>query len=580
MNKTAILLILCAASFHYVCAERYAILVGNSTASGNFSPLKYVENDLNLLQGILGDFCGFEKQRVLTLYNGTPADLDKMLSEVAAGMSKTGNNMFLFYYSGHADQANLKMGGSLYPLASLKEKLTAFPSDIRIGIFDACQSGSFTQIKGGTLDEPFLFRDDGKTKGQVILCSSSINENAQEFDAYGNSVFTFHFVNALRGSGDLSGDGKVTLSEAYQYAYNHTLSSTAGSSGGIQHPSYQFRIQGEGDIVLADLNVRICGIMLGADVTGNVTIFNEKSNVVADLAKERNSAIMLALNPGAYRVVKTNVETRTQASVLVNDRSITHLKSGEFSSIPSSENGQKGNSQRRMLQAGISVFGALEKTDFSSLKSDVQGLFKDYNSFSIDPTFSFPRNVINAGVTFEVIARNNYEGHIGFGIFNFSNSLDYHGTRLNEFDNKTYGCKLHTEYSFSAVTTDFGTGYRFSNGYLKNVYCGVGIVIYEIRFELNSRFTYSLFNMETSGNQVSSGSLGVPYIAAGYTWPFSRFCDIGTKLRYRYQKSPSELDNGSGEVFAASEVLPLHYNFKGIDACLFINFHFTINKTE
>ena len=232
-----------------------------------------------------------------------------MLSEVSAGMVKTKNNMLLFYYSGHADQASLKMGGHDIRSMSLKEKLTSFPSDIRIGIFDACQSGSFTRIKGGTLDEPFLFRDDGKTKGQVILCSSSINENAQESDVYGNSIFTFHFVNALRGSGDVSGDGKVTLSEAYQYAYNHTLSSTAGSSGGIQHPSYQFRIQGEGDIVLADLNIRSCGIMLDADLTGNVTIFNEKSSVVADFEKERNSAIMIALNPGTYRVIKTSGET-------------------------------------------------------------------------------------------------------------------------------------------------------------------------------------------------------------------------------------------------------------------------------
>ena len=63
---------MCAACFHHAFAERYAVLVGNSTASGNFSPLKYVENDLTLLQGILGDFCGFEKQRVLDALQRLP----------------------------------------------------------------------------------------------------------------------------------------------------------------------------------------------------------------------------------------------------------------------------------------------------------------------------------------------------------------------------------------------------------------------------------------------------------------------------------------------------------------------------
>jgi hypothetical protein len=583
MNRIFLSLLLCAACIQNACAERYAVLVGNSTASGNFSPLKYVENDLNLLQGILSDFCGFEKQRVLTLFNGAPADLDKMLSDAAAGMAKTGGNMFLFYYSGHADQASLKMGAHEYSLASLKEKLTAFPSDIRIGIFDACQSGSFTRIKGGKLDEPFLFRDDGKTKGQVILCSSSINENAQEFDAYGNSIFTFHFVNALRGSGDLSGDGKVTLSEAYQYAYNHTLSSTAGSAGGIQHPSYQFRIQGEGDIVLADLNIRSSGIMLDADVSGDITMFNDKSGVVADLVKERNSAIMIALNPGTYRVVKTNGETHAQASVLVNGRSVKHLNNGAFSSITSSSNGKKGSSENRSIQIGVSPFVAYEKTNFSSLKSDVQGLFKDYNSFSINPLFSFPRQVNNAGAAVEVLVRNRYEGHIGIGTFNYSNSFDYHGARLNDFDNKTYGYKLHTDYLLSAVTIDCGTGYRFANGYFKNVYFGAGIVVYEISFKMNSLFVDSLFNVETSGNQTNAGSLTVPYAAAGYTWPLSRFCDIGAKLRYRYQKTPQELENGAADQTANginNDRPSLHYDFNGVDACVFVDFHFTISKTE
>ena len=43
------------------------------------------------------------------------------------------------------------------------------------------------------------------------------------------SYFTHHMLSALRGAGDRDGNGVVTLAEAYQYAYAHTLGSVAAS---------------------------------------------------------------------------------------------------------------------------------------------------------------------------------------------------------------------------------------------------------------------------------------------------------------------------------------------------------------
>ena len=39
-------------------AGRYALLAGNSEASGNYLELKYVKNDIASLKGILSDYCG------------------------------------------------------------------------------------------------------------------------------------------------------------------------------------------------------------------------------------------------------------------------------------------------------------------------------------------------------------------------------------------------------------------------------------------------------------------------------------------------------------------------------------------
>ena len=50
-----------------------------------------------------------------------------------------------------------------------------------------------------------------------------------------------------------NGDGKITLAEAYNYAYGQTLARTEATRSGAQHPSYDFQLAGTGDLVLTDL---------------------------------------------------------------------------------------------------------------------------------------------------------------------------------------------------------------------------------------------------------------------------------------------------------------------------------------
>ncbi len=578
MRRTALLFFLLA-SLHCAHAARYAFLVGNNEAQGNYAQLKYVQNDIISVKEILSGFCGFDKQHIMTLVNGTPEALERSIDDFARQMAGTKDNMFLFYYSGHADENSLKMGSGDYPLVTLKQKLTNFPSDMRIAIFDACQSGSFTRIKGGRLDEPFLFKDDGKTKGQVILCSSSISENAQESDALGNSVFTFHFVNALRGSGDLNGDGRVTLSEAYQYSYNHTLSSTAGSSGGVQHPSYQFRIQGEGDIVLADLNVSSQGILLSPGVTGDITILSVNNTVVADLTKEKNSAIMIALAPGAYRIVNgTPDNRRRQASATVKESAIVNVGKDMFAPVETGQGRKKGPSAwERSLRIGVMLSGGYARFDLSSLASDLGRNFVGYHDFFMDPAFSFQRNKPLFQIAVEAIVRGRFVASLGFGTIDWSSSGDYSGSRTNQFDNGTYACRLHTDYSFHASVTDIETGFKFRKSYLKNVFILAGVTFFDAKLDVKSIFSDSLYDIQTVGKGTDRGTIAAPSITAGYAWPLATWCDIGAKIRYRYQKSATELDGGGTN---AGNSVPFRYNFGGFDGNLFVNFHLKFARSE
>jgi hypothetical protein len=67
---------------------------------------------------------------------------------------------------------------------------------------------------------------------------------AQESAALGGSFFTHHLDVGLRGAADADGDGQVTLAEAFRYTSARTVAQTAATQGGVQHPTYDFRMSG------------------------------------------------------------------------------------------------------------------------------------------------------------------------------------------------------------------------------------------------------------------------------------------------------------------------------------------------
>ncbi|MDJ0764516.1 MAG: hypothetical protein QNJ97_16180 [Myxococcota bacterium] len=49
----------------------------------------------------------------------------------------------------------------------------------------------------------------------------------------------------LRGAADNNQDGRVTLAEVYQYAYNNTLVDTSGTRVGKQHVTLENQLRGK-----------------------------------------------------------------------------------------------------------------------------------------------------------------------------------------------------------------------------------------------------------------------------------------------------------------------------------------------
>ena len=546
--------------FHGVRAARFALLIGNAHGGSEVTALKFVDSDLTAIRTTLSGFCGFAPGHIITVEGKGPEAVTVALDRLAAMLPSGEENLLLLYYTGHADREYLKMGNARLPITDMKKLFSAFPASIRIGIFDACQSGSFTRLKGGELAEPFLFKNVEKIKGEVILSSSSPTENAQESDMLGNSVFTFHFVNALRGSGDISGDGKVTLSEAYQYSYNHTVSSTARTWGGVQHPSYRFRIQGEGDVVLADLTSGAMGVLLEGSVAGGVTISDSLNNIVADLNKEKGSRMIIALNPGTYQImVGSGMGEKWRAQVTLTGRKMVPVDMRRFRKFDPVRIQHKGGEER--FRIGIALGGSYGQYHLETAATGLHDAFSEFGRFGIHPRFIDNCNNFSGGAGLRFKVREHFIGTIGYSWMNRERKRTYTGSyRIDGYD-REYGAELSIRERFTMGVFEWGTGYCFTRRYLRGLMLLIGLNCHTVEHTVESQFTDELYDAATGQRYGDIGYLFLPWGGGGYSYTFAGNFEATLVGRYRYQRNARPLITGS----VYSDHIQFDYDFSGVD---------------
>src|SRR5690606_5434129 len=230
-----------------------------------------------------------------------------------------GTRVELFvYYSGHSDEEGLLLGEERFGYDELRAALESLPADVRVAILDSCASGALTRRKGGVRRPPFLVDAASHVQGHAFLTSSSADEAAQESDRIGASFFTHFLLSGLRGAADTSRDGKVTLNEAYQFAFAETLARTSRTSAGAQHPAYEMQLAGTGDLVMTDLRSTAAGLVVDEAVGGRIFVRDESGALVVELRKERMAPpVELGLAPGAYVVTVDDRGALSEARVVL-----------------------------------------------------------------------------------------------------------------------------------------------------------------------------------------------------------------------------------------------------------------------
>ena len=289
---------------------RVAVVVGNNLGNDPSRTLRFAEAEAGRLASLLRTAGEFDS--VVTVKGAERAAVEEALVSARALLDRAHTQgkrtLFLFYYSGHGDQDALELGSSRLPLRDLRSYLEQLSgADVRVAFVDACQSGALTGVKGGRRAPGYEIHlaDPGTVKGMAIVTSSTANELSQESDDLGGSFFTHNIMVGLRGAADSSRDGQVTLGEVYQFAFRRTLASTAVSLAGGQHPTYDYRMSGAGDVILSRTRPNDARLVFPRETGATYTVVHKgRGEVIAELPSTPNEDIYLALPVGEYRVVR------------------------------------------------------------------------------------------------------------------------------------------------------------------------------------------------------------------------------------------------------------------------------------
>ncbi|MCU0664047.1 MAG: caspase family protein [Myxococcota bacterium] len=286
--------------------DRVAVIAGNNRGVDRPAALRYAERDAKAMREVLVEIGGFAPHDVSLLLGQRPAELRTALTaanrQIEAGHAAS--SLLLVYYSGHADGQGLELTGERLPFAELRQLVEASPAQTKLLIIDACHSGAITSAKGGRLGPSFDISSSeaAGTSGLAILASSAPLERSHESSALRGSFFTHYLVSGLRGAADMDGDQRITLSEVYGHAYARTVAETGRTVAGTQHPTYDYRLSGRGNVVLTSMEKGTTRIVFGPAISGDLVISSLDDELTLEVRKAQGSTACLSLPHGEYRI--------------------------------------------------------------------------------------------------------------------------------------------------------------------------------------------------------------------------------------------------------------------------------------
>jgi hypothetical protein len=316
-------------------------------------------------------------------------------------------------------------------------------------------------LKGGKAAEPFYFSRGGNTSGQVIIASSSARQASQESEVLRGGVFTHHWLNGLRGSADPSGSRYVTLHDAYRYAYRKTVESSALTGGGVQYPSYNFNIQGDGDIRLTNLNKTNEGFVFDKSCEGSFIIYGGRgAGIAADFSKQKGTEVFIAAPSGRYRIINTRAGDVMTLDIAVNPGAAERITDGRFDNrVAAMQMRPKGAAKpfENVRRTGFGIGGAAGIAASYPLEEDARPMLALAGAYNIQPDLQMfanarilPGRYLSADLGINLFwEADDYKVYVGAGP---AMTYDYRSKSLS--GDKRISYAVRTQIGFSAIKNE------------------------------------------------------------------------------------------------------------------------------
>ena len=319
--------------------RRFALIASANDGGPGRTRLRYADSDARAMAEVLKSLGGVRTDDLVLVPSATRSSLEqsfgRLRSHVAQAVSgpRAVSRQVIVYYSGHSDEEGLLLGNERVSYNDLRGWIDGAGADVRIAVLDSCASGALIRRKGGARVPAFLNDLSTDARGHAFLTASAASEAAQESDRIGAAFFTHYLVSGLRGAADVSRDGKVTLGEAYNFAYNETLRRTERTAAGPQHPAYDFQLAGSGEVVLTYLRDSSAVLVLDDKMAGRVFVRDNQGRLLVEMRKEPLYPVELGLEAGDYNVLLDADGRPFEKRVSLRQGQKTRLRSNEMQPV-------------------------------------------------------------------------------------------------------------------------------------------------------------------------------------------------------------------------------------------------------
>jgi hypothetical protein len=324
---------------------KYALIIGNTEyIDPGLAQLTAPGRDAEDFSRVLLDkeICTFDDVKLIL---NQPEYVVRAAIDEFFDQKKT-EDLLILYFSGHGVRDEL---GALYLAVKntsrsrlrstaiksdyIRESMDQSRSKRQILILDCCNSGAFAQgtkaATGVSIGTATAF--EGTGYGRVVLTASDSTQFAWEGDKIigetDNSLFTHFLVKGLEGEADTDSDGRITIDELYDYAYEQIVSITPKQTPG----KWSYKQQGE--IVLRQ-NTRIEDIKPVALPEDLVNEIEDIRPYVREIAVQKLERLLKGKNIGLARSAR---DVLTKMSAEDDSRRVSQAATQALSATPTPE---------------------------------------------------------------------------------------------------------------------------------------------------------------------------------------------------------------------------------------------------